>query len=175
MSDTAIIIAGGKGTRMHPVTGDRLPKALLPICDRPVIVRQLDLLQRFGFKRCFITAGHLATELQQALGERHEDVAIKYVIEPKPLGTAGALSLLKDEIDDDFVVLYGDVAAWFDLRAFTAMHRRHRSDATLVVHPNDHPFDSDFVGSFERQSGLVVRDGNAADARDGCPAIFDLG
>ena len=145
MTDTAIIIAGGKGTRMHPVTGDRLPKALLPIADIPIIVRQLDLFQRYGYRRCFITAGHLAEQLQQALGDRHQDIAIHYLIEHKPLGTAGALASIKRQLDDDFVVLYGDVAAWFDLEAFTATHHRYRSDATLVVHPNDHPFDSDFV------------------------------
>ena len=156
MSDTAIIIAGGKGTRMHPVTGDRLPKALLPIAGRAVIVRQLDLLQRFGFRRCFITAGHLAEELQEALGDHHEDVAIEYVLEDKPLGTAGALvGALLQRLTDDFVVLYGDVAAWFDLDNFVAAHRRYRSDATLVVHPNDHPFDSDFVQTDEH--GIITR------------------
>ncbi len=127
------MLAGGFGTRLRPYT-TVLPKPLMPIGDRPimdVIIRQL---RRHDFERVTVVTGHLA-ELIEAFfrnGERH-DVRIDYAREDEPLGTVGGLRLI-DDLDDDFLVMNGDVLTDLDLGAFLDGHRASDAVATVAAH-----------------------------------------
>jgi NDP-mannose synthase len=132
----AVVLAGGLGTRLRPYT-TVLPKPLMPVGDRPildVIVRQL---RRHGFERLTIVTGHLA-ELIEAFfgaGERF-GIAIDYYREDRPLGTVGALSLL-DGLEDDFLVMNGDVLTDLDLAEFLETHCGSGVAATIAAHTRD--------------------------------------
>lgn len=141
----AVIVAGGRGTRLGSV-GAAVPKALLPIGGRPVLEHQITLLQRYGIHTITILTGHLGDQIEQFCGDgRRWGVRIVCIREERPRGTAGAVRAIADSISGDFVVLYGDVMVHMNIRRLIDFHHKKASDATLVVHPNDHPFDSDLV------------------------------
>ena len=141
----AVILAGGKGTRLESVAGN-LPKPLVPIGGVAVVQRQIELLVRYGIREVFLTTGYRAEVLEERLGDGAQwGVELHHVREDRPLGTAGGVAALRGRLDDDFIVVYGDVLVHMDLARLLDFHRRSSSDATLVVHPNDHPHDSDLV------------------------------
>lgn len=138
-----LILAGGKGTRLGLTD---VPKPMAQIGDRTLLERQLDLLRRHGLKEVFILSGHLA----HVIFERIRDgsaygLKVTHIVEPCPLGTAGSVALLKHLLHERFLVLYGDVMLDMDLERLIAFDRQENSAATLVVHPNNHPDDSDLV------------------------------
>ncbi len=141
----AAIIAGGKGTRLVKITKD-IPKSLVKIGDKPVIEHQIVLLQKHNIKEIWILLGYLGDQIREYLGNGEKwNVNIHYQQEKKPLGTAGALKTLEKEIKEDFLVLSGDVMLDLDIRRFINWHKQKNSTGSIVVHPNDHPFDSDLV------------------------------
>jgi len=141
----AVILAGGKGTRLASVSGD-LPKPLVPVAGVAVVQRQIELLVRYGIREIFLTTGHRAEVLEERLGDGAQwGSKLRLIREDNPLGTAGGVAALRDSLDDDFLVVYGDVMIHMDLGRLLDFHRRNSADATLVVHPNDHPQDSDLV------------------------------
>ena len=142
----AVILAGGKGTRLVPHIGN-IPKALVKIGQKTVIEHQLSLLKRYGFKEVWILLGFLGNQVKEHLKNgAKEKIEIHYLQEETPLGTAGALRQLKNDIKEDFLLFSGDIMMNFDIPRFVHWHRlRKESIASLVVHPNDHPFDSDMV------------------------------
>ena len=142
----AIILAGGQGTRLYPLT-KKIPKLLIRIGNKPIIEHQILLLKRHGIKEIWILLGHFGEQIEEYLGNGKKwKVVIRYCQEEKPLGTAGTLRQLENNIKEDFLVLSGDVMLDIDIRRFINWHRRKRgSIATLAVHPSDHPFDSDLV------------------------------
>jgi histidinol-phosphate phosphatase family protein len=141
----AVIVAGGKGTRLASVSGD-LPKPLVPVAGVPIIERQISLLTRYNVEDIYITTGYRGKQLWDFLGNGSRfGVRLHQVWEEHPLGTAGALSGLRGHLEDDFFVLYADVLVHMDLARLLLFHRESRAAATLVVHPNDHPYDSDLV------------------------------
>src|SRR5256885_1841205 len=93
----AAIIAGGLGTRAAGMTDGRIPKALLPVADVPIIFRQMRVLRREGVTRVSVLAGHLGDQLQRALAPEAAalDLVLRIVVEPTPLGTAGCLTGLE--------------------------------------------------------------------------------
>jgi NDP-sugar pyrophosphorylase family protein len=129
----AVVLAGGLGMRLRPYT-TVLPKPLMPVGDRPIldiIVRQL---RRHGFERLTIVTGHLA-ELIEAFfgdGERY-GIAIDYFREDEPLGTVGALALL-DGLDEDFLVMNGDVLTDLAYGEFLDQHRASGAAASVAAH-----------------------------------------
>src|SRR4051812_45299543 len=95
----AIIIAGGLGTRAHGMTGDRIPKALLPVAGQPILVRQLEVLAREGVREVTILAGHLGDQLTPAIAAAGITMPkVTVMVEREPLGTAGCLAVLKGQI-----------------------------------------------------------------------------
>jgi NDP-mannose synthase len=132
----AVVLAGGLGMRLRPYT-TVLPKPLMPVGDRPildVIVRQL---RRHGFERLTIVTGHLA-ELIEAFfggGERF-GIAIDYYREENPLGTVGALRLLEG-LDENFLVMNGDVLTDLDYAVFLDRHVAGGAAATIAAHVRD--------------------------------------
>jgi NDP-sugar pyrophosphorylase family protein len=112
----AIILAGGKGTRLRPYT-TTFPKPLMPIDDLPILEIVLRQLARAGFDRIIMTTGHLAEMIRLFCGDGSKwGVHIEYTFEDRPLGTAGPIALLTDKVDDNFLVMNGDLLTTMDYR-----------------------------------------------------------
>jgi histidinol-phosphate phosphatase family protein len=140
-----IILAGGKGTRLKDRLGD-LPKPLIPIADKPLLEHQVELAKRHGFTDIIIFVCYRPDLIQEALGDGSRwGLRISYQIEKEPLGTAGAVLAGFNLLADTFLVLYGDTMVNVDLSRIWDTHRASKADATLLLHPNDHPLDSDLV------------------------------
>lgn len=143
----AVILAGGRGTRLKDVTGD-LPKPLVDFDGKPLLAWQLELLARAGATEVLLLTGYRAEIIRDVIGDGSRfGLTVRYVEEDEnnPLGTAGALLEALDMLQERFVVLYGDTMVNVDIPRFIAWHHVHGADASLLVHPNDHPEDSDLV------------------------------
>src|SRR5262249_49509940 len=142
----AVIIAGGLGTRARVMTGDRIPKALLPVGGVPIVFRQMRVLRREGVERLTVLAGHLGAQLAAPLGEEARNLghALDVRVEEKPLGTAGCLTTLAPA-DGDALIVAGDMLFDLALAPLADFHRARQALITLVVHPNDHPRTSDLI------------------------------
>ncbi|WP_374545633.1 HAD-IIIA family hydrolase [Rhodoblastus sp.] len=145
MTRQAVILAGGLGTRLRTVIGN-VPKALAEVGGKPVLGHQLELCHRHGFDDVVLLLGHEAAQVQDYVGDgSHFGLSCRSVIEDRPLGTAGAVLAAKDLLQDDILVLYCDTMLDIDLERFWRFFERRKAAAALLVHPNDHPFDSDLV------------------------------
>ena len=142
----AAIVAGGFGTRAVAMTGDRIPKALLPVAGVPIIFRQMRALQREGVRRITVLGGHHGDQLRSHLQPEAAalGVSIEVIVEAEPLGTAGCLTALAPT-DEDTLIVYGDMLFDVALRLLEEFHYRHDALLTVVVHPNDHPRTSDLI------------------------------
>ncbi|MFO1120490.1 MAG: nucleotidyltransferase family protein [Rhodospirillales bacterium] len=133
MQMKAVIQAGGLGTRLKPYTMV-LPKPLMPIGNQPVIELLLKWLRRNGTIDAYITTGYLGHLIGAVCGDGAQwDMRLKYTQETMPLGTVGALTLLRDDLDGSFLMLNGDVLTDLDLNAFGAFHRQHGGVLSIAV------------------------------------------
>ncbi|MDO8743405.1 MAG: nucleotidyltransferase family protein, partial [Candidatus Azambacteria bacterium] len=141
-----VILAGGKGERLHPLTKD-VPKSLIKIGGKPIIEHQIQLLEEQGIKEIWLLLGYMGEKIKNYLKDgRKWNVEIHYEQEKKPLGTAGALLQLTDKIKEDFLVLSGDVMLNLNFRKFMNYHLGKENNlASFAVHSTDHPQDSDLV------------------------------
>lgn len=140
-----VIMAGGKGTRIASVNSE-VPKPMIPILDKPILEYQLDCLKAQGYTDIILVVGHLGHVIQDYFGDGSKfGVSITYVVETEPLGTAGALYLLKEQLTEDFLLLCGDIIFDIDLDRFVAYHKARGGIATLFTHPNSHPYDSGII------------------------------
>jgi histidinol-phosphate phosphatase family protein len=156
----AAIVAGGKGTRLRDVSGE-IPKPMVPVGGKPVLQHQVELLSRWGAREIHILTGYLGHVIEEHFGDgRRFGLSIRYHREAKPLGTAGCVAALEGLVGEPFILLYGDILLDMKLDDFVAFHREKGSAATLAVHPNDHPHDSDLVvlDDARRITGFVPRD-----------------
>lgn len=144
--DKAVILAGGKGTRLYPLTKN-IPKVLIKVGEKSVIEHQIELLKSCGIKNVWIMLGHLGESIRKHLGSGKKwGVNIHYYQEKKPLGTAGALNPIGKTLKEDFLVLSGDVMLNLDVKKFINWHQEKKEKiASFVVHPTDHPRDSDLI------------------------------
>ena len=150
-----VVIAGRQGTRIASVNSE-IPKAMIPIDGKPILEYELELAKRYGFTDFLFIIGYLGYRIADYFGDGTKwGVHIDYFREEQPLGTAGAIGLLKDKLTEDFFVFYGDTVMDVDLQAMLEYHKAKAADATLFVHPNDHPYDSDIVDMDEQ--GRVCR------------------
>ncbi|HXS99981.1 MAG TPA: sugar phosphate nucleotidyltransferase [Elusimicrobiota bacterium] len=132
MKRQAVILAGGKGTRLRPFTAT-LPKPLVPVGDYPIIEIVLRQLKHFGFKDIIISTGHLAELIEAYCGDgRRWGVKIRYVREDKPLSTAGALKLIRG-LQPRFLTINGDLLTSLDFGKVYEYHRETKADAVLAV------------------------------------------
>jgi NDP-sugar pyrophosphorylase family protein len=142
----AAVLCGGKGTRLAPVTGEGVPKVMVDVCGRPLIDYHLDLLRRHGVADVVLCTGHLSGAVEAHVHDGSAfGLRVRYTREPRPLGTAGALVQAAEAWAERLFVLYGDVLADVDLARMAAFHLANGGEATLLVHPSDHPHDSDLV------------------------------
>ena len=139
------ILAGGQGTRLRERAGP-LPKPMVPILGRPILDHQFDLCRTHGFRRILLLVHHNHETIRAHVGDGSRyGLSVEYAVESTPRGTAGALADALPRLADTFLVLYGDTYLDVDLRRIREVHEERRADATLFVHPNDHPQDSDLV------------------------------
>lgn len=143
----AVIMAGGKGTRLRAITKDLIPKPMASVCGKPILEWQIETLRKNGIKDVIIVVGHLGDTIETYFGNgTHFGVHITYIREQEPLGTAGAFYYLKTKLlDDIFLLVFGDVIFDISISRMLAFHKESHAEATLFVHPNSHPFDSDLV------------------------------
>ena len=137
-------MAGGKGTRIAAVRSD-LPKPMIPVCGKPILEWQIENLKASGLTDIVLVIGHLGEVIKDYFGDGSRwDVTISYFIETQPLGTAGALFRMP-ELQEDFLLMSGDVMLDVDFNRFINFHKEHQALASLTVHPNNHPFDSSLI------------------------------
>ena len=162
----AVIMAGGKGTRLLSITKDEIPKPMAAVCGKPILEWQLDCLRRQGISDVVIIVGHLGHKIREHFGDGSAfQMHIQYVEETTPLGTAGAFPLLPPLLTgEQFLLVFGDVLFDIDLARMLAFHREKQAKATLFVHPNTHPFDSDLVVADE--DDRVIRFDSKHNIRD---------
>lgn len=135
----AIILAGGKGTRLSPLT-DNLPKPLVKIIDKPVIELIISKLRTMGIIDIRITVSHMWEKIVSALGDgRDVGVNITYHVEEVPLGTAGGVKNASKDIEGDFLVVSGDAFFDLDLENAVRYHRETSSLLTLIAKSVDDP------------------------------------
>jgi histidinol-phosphate phosphatase family protein len=141
----AVILAGGKGTRMGEFTKE-IPKPMLQVGGKPILEHQLNLLRRYGISEVFILVNFLKDSIIKYFGDgKNLGLDISYYEEKEPLGTVGGVKEIEEFLTEDFLILYGDVMIDMHLGRLFDFHFQKKSDCTLVLHPNDHPFDSDLV------------------------------
>jgi len=141
----AVVLAGGKGKRLAPILNGR-PKCLVDIDGTPLLQRQLELLIANGVDDVVLLVNHEATQVATFVEENNSfGIRISLIDDGEPRGTAGAVIATLDHLADRFLVVYGDTLMNVDLRRFIASHEAAGSEATLFLHPNSHPSDSDLV------------------------------
>ncbi len=139
MTTSAIILVGGEGTRLRPLTLE-LPKPVVPVLDRPFLRFQLELLRKVGIVDIVLCVAFRPERIRTVLGDGAADgVRLTYVLEDTPLGTGGAIKNAEGALGDRVVVMNGDVLADMDLAAILRLHHETRASATLVLHPVDNP------------------------------------
>ena len=142
----AIILAGGKGTRLQERLKG-LPKSLIDICGKPLLQRQIEILKSNGFDQILILVNSRADQIIDFCNQHHDwNIEIECINDGAPRGTAGAVLNIIPKLAEDFLVVYGDTMFDIDLVRFQAFHEQNKiAGATLFLHPNDHPQDSDLV------------------------------
>src|SRR5437588_834923 len=136
----AILLAGGKGTRLRPLT-IHTPKPIVPIFDRPFLHYQLDLLKQVPeIDEVILSLNYQPRRIEEMFGDGGESgLAIRYVVEPAPLGTAGAVRYAGESLRESVVVFNGDVLTEIDLAAVIRLHRERNAKATIVLTPVENP------------------------------------
>ncbi|MDX6632495.1 MAG: mannose-phosphate guanylyltransferase [Solirubrobacterales bacterium] len=131
----ALILVGGQGTRLRPLT-DTIPKPALPLAGRPLIGYMISWLGRHGVTDVVLACGFKAERLRDVLGDGEPGgPALRYLTEPEPRGTAGAIRFAAEMLDERFLALNGDVLADLDLTELIQAHEEHGARATLGLHP----------------------------------------
>ena len=139
-----VIMAGGKGTRIASVKSD-VPKPMIPICGKPILEWQIENLKACGLTGITLVVGYLGNVIQEYFGDGSNfGVSINYFVEDAPLGTAGALFKMP-ELTEDFLLMCGDVILDVDFNRFIEFHKKNNAWASLMAHPNGHPYDSSLL------------------------------
>src|SRR5438067_9725287 len=130
----ALVLAGGEGTRLRPLTRS-VPKPVMPLAGRPFLTFMLDWLKRHGVDDVILSCGFMSEAVERVLGDEHDGMRLRYVVEDEPLGTAGPMRLAADEgiLEDRLLVLNGDVLTDMDLSAEILQHESAGATATLAL------------------------------------------
>ena len=136
----AILLAGGKGTRLRPLTL-HTPKPIVPIFNRPFLHYQIDLLKQVpGLNEVILSLNYQPRRIEDVFGDgRGVGLPIRYLVEPQPLGTGGAIKFTEPHLDGPVIVFNGDVLTEIDLNAVLALHRSRKAKATIVLTPVENP------------------------------------
>lgn len=148
-----VIMAGGRGTRISSVASD-IPKPMIRIGGKPILEHEIECLRDQGFTDLILTVSHLGNVIMDYFGDgsgispatgKSFGVSISYYFEKEPLGNAGALFRIKDQLTEDFLLLNADAMFDVDFNRFVAFHKSHGGLVTLFTHPNSHPYDSGLI------------------------------
>jgi mannose-1-phosphate guanylyltransferase len=151
----ALILVGGEGTRLRPLTST-VPKPIVPLVGRPFIAFMLEWLRGHGIDDAILSCGFMADGVRAVLGDGSAlGMRLRYVEEPKPLGTGGALKFAEDLLDERFFMLNGDVLCDLDLTAQLRQHEQTGARATLALIPVEDP---SAYGLVRRNDDLSVRE-----------------
>jgi len=143
----AVILAGGKGTRLRPYT-TVIPKPLMPVGDYPILEIILRQLRSAGVREVILTVGYMSHLFQAFFADGHRfGLDITYAFEAEPLGTAGPLAPLLDRLKSDVLVMNGDLLSTLDYAALFAEHRRSAAAATIAICSRQVPIDLGVVES----------------------------
>jgi mannose-1-phosphate guanylyltransferase len=168
----ALILAGGEGTRLRPLTST-IPKPVVPLVDRPFISYMLEWLRSHGVDDVILGCGFMADAVRSVLGDGSAlSIRLRYLEEPRPLGTGGALKFAEELLDERFFMLNGDVLTDIDLTAQLEQHERTGARATLALYPVEDPSayglvrcnPDDSVHEFIEKPGLDELDTNLISA-----------
>lgn len=150
----AFILAGGKGTRLGKITKST-PKPMVKFIDKPILEYQINYLKENNFTDINILLSYKGEVVSNYFGDGSKwGVKINYYSDDIPLGTAGALKRIENFIDEDFLLLYGDTIMDINIDHMLKFHKKNKGIATLFVHPNDHPYDSDLC-SIDENSKIL--------------------
>lgn len=151
----AVFMAGGRGTRISSVASD-IPKPMIKIEGKPILEHEIERLRDQGYRDIIITVSYLGDIIVDYFGDgsgispatgKPFGVNIKYYFEEQPLGNAGALLKLREELDDDFLLLNADVLFDVDIDRMVEAHQNSGAEVTILTHPNSHPYDSGLIVS----------------------------
>jgi mannose-1-phosphate guanylyltransferase len=146
----AVILVGGQGTRLRPLT-ERIRKDMLPLVDRPLLAFTFEHLRRYGVRRGIVSCGHLPAQIEEHFGVAYGDLELSYRVEDEPLGTAGGIAFAASEIGETFFALNGDSLRDADLGEIARFHRETGAKATILLTP----VGSELLGSLGAPDGRV--------------------
>lgn len=164
--DVAVIMAGGKGSRLRSITNDEIPKPMVPVDGKPLLEYQVEALKEYSIKKIVMIVGHLGEKIMEHFKDGKDfGVDIDYIVEKEPLGTAGAFYYLKDKTEaKDFLLVFGDVFFDIDFDRMEDFHFKNAALTTLLAHPNGHPYDSDLIQTDD--NGKVIGFDSKNNVRD---------
>jgi NDP-sugar pyrophosphorylase family protein len=141
----ALILAGGKGTRLRPLTV-YTPKPIVPVMNRPFLLYQIDVLRRAGITDITLSLSYQPGKIEDLLGDGSNlGVALRFLTEPNPLGTGGAYRFAAQELNETTVVLNGDILTSADIAQIVAFHKSSSAEATIALAPVDDPWNYGLV------------------------------
>ncbi len=174
----AVILVGGEGRRLRPLTDTR-PKPMMRLVDRPFVEHQLDHLRRFGVDHVVFSCGYLPEALLDHFGDGSRvGIRLSYVVDPEPLGTGGAIRNAETELDPSarLLVLNGDVLTDLDLAALVAQHEADGVDGTLALTPVEDPSRYGLVRLFaDRRVEEFLEKPSDDELRPGEPFLINAG
>lgn len=132
MTLPAVILVGGQGTRLRPLT-DRIRKDMLPLVDRPLLAFTFEHLLRHGVRRAIVSCGYLPHQVRERFGDAHGELRLEYAVEPEPLGTGGAIGFAGRRLRETFFALNGDSLREADLGELVRFHRATGAKATILL------------------------------------------
>jgi NDP-mannose synthase len=151
----AVIMAGGKGTRLHPYSA-LFPKPLMPLEDMPVMELLLRRMKNAGVTDIILAVNHLSHLIEAFFGDGSKfGVKIRYAHEDKPLGTAGALGALVDELDENFLLTNGDLLTTLDIKRMVKMHKHWKADASIGIYEREVKIDFGLI-EIDEQSRMTA-------------------
>jgi len=151
----ALILAGGKGTRLRPLTV-YTPKPIVPLLNRPFLLYQIEILARAGIKDIVLSLSYQPDKIEDLLGDGSDyGINLRFVTEPNPLGTSGAYKFASDAIRETTIVLNGDILTNVDISEIMTFHNEKRSEATIVLAPVEDPSAYGLVET--KKNGKVLR------------------
>ena len=162
----AVIMAGGKGTRLASITRNEVPKPMALMEGKPILQWQMERLREYGVTDIVLIIGYLGEKIREYFQDGAAfGLHITYIEEKEPLGTAGAFYYLKEQLHfEEFILVFGDVFFDIDFDRMAAFHQSRKALVTLFAHPNAHPFDSDLIET--NGEGLVVGFDSKNNVRD---------
>jgi mannose-1-phosphate guanylyltransferase len=151
----AVVLVGGEGTRLRPLTNNR-PKPLLPVLGRPCVEYMLGSLASAGVEEIILSCGYRSDAVEAALGKgRGLGIDVSFAYEDRPMGTAGAVKLLEDRLDETSLVIYGDTLMDIDLAQVVSSHRKNKATVTIALTEVERPTEYGIVGLDE--TSRIVR------------------